>query len=146
MNDRYSSPDAGRLDDVFDVPGKRTTGTGRRHIAITGPGWNGTLPKASRSTSRRPACVDLGRIYCTGTPEDYKAVTRYRTNKRSAAERLWQALHAAGRQSGPVDRHEEAVRDQVNELDADAYFTLLAGVVEDQSTNRSRRADGREAG
>jgi hypothetical protein len=41
--------------DVFEVPGKRTTGTGAQKYAITGPGWSGTLPRASRSTSHRPA-------------------------------------------------------------------------------------------
>ena len=30
--------------DVFQVPGKRTTGTGPQTYAITGPGWKGTLP------------------------------------------------------------------------------------------------------
>ena len=30
---------------VFQVPGKRTTGTGPQTYAITGPGWSGTLPK-----------------------------------------------------------------------------------------------------
>ena len=29
---------------VFQVPGKRTTGTGAQTYAITGPGWKGTLP------------------------------------------------------------------------------------------------------
>ena len=32
--------------DVFQVPGKRTTGTGPQKYAITGPGWTGTLPAA----------------------------------------------------------------------------------------------------
>ena len=40
---------------VFQVPGKRTTGTAAQTYAITGPGWKGTLPPGSRSTSRRPA-------------------------------------------------------------------------------------------
>ena len=31
--------------DVFQVPGKRTTGTKAQTYAITGPGWTGTLPK-----------------------------------------------------------------------------------------------------
>ena len=30
---------------VFDVPGKRTTGTDAQVYAITGPGWTGTLPE-----------------------------------------------------------------------------------------------------
>ena len=29
---------------VFQVPGKRTTGTKAQKFAITGPGWSGTLP------------------------------------------------------------------------------------------------------
>src|SRR5260370_3315683 len=29
---------------VFQVPGKRTTGTGPQKYAITGPGWKGALP------------------------------------------------------------------------------------------------------
>ena len=33
--------DSGRF---FQVPGKRTTGTGPQKYAITGPGWKGTLP------------------------------------------------------------------------------------------------------
>ena len=39
---------------VFGDPGKRTTGTGAQTIAITGPGWSGTLPPASRNTNPRP--------------------------------------------------------------------------------------------
>ena len=30
--------------DVFQVPGKRTTGDKAQKYAITGPGWKGTLP------------------------------------------------------------------------------------------------------
>ena len=29
---------------VFQVPGKRTTGTGAQKYLISGPGWNGTVP------------------------------------------------------------------------------------------------------
>jgi hypothetical protein len=32
--------------DVFQVPGKRTTGTKAQKYAITGPNWTGTLPKS----------------------------------------------------------------------------------------------------
>ena len=60
---------------VFDVPGKRTTGTGAQTYAITGPGWNGTLPSGMKEYKSATGIVWLlGRIYCTGTPEDYKAV------------------------------------------------------------------------
>jgi hypothetical protein len=60
---------------VFQVPGTRTTGTKAQHYAITGPGWSGTLP-AGVTEYKSPTGIVwiLGRIYCTGTPADYKAV------------------------------------------------------------------------
>ena len=61
--------------DVFQVPGKRTTGTGPQTYAITGPGWKGNLPEGVKEYKSPTAIVwVLGRIYCTGTPEDYAAV------------------------------------------------------------------------
>src|SRR6185437_16820469 len=60
---------------VFQVPGKRTTGTGAQTYAITGPGWKGTLPEGVKEYKSATNIVWLlGRIYCTGTPEDYAAV------------------------------------------------------------------------
>ena len=35
--------------DVFQVPGKRTTGDKAQTYAITGPNWKGKFPKASRN-------------------------------------------------------------------------------------------------
>ena len=60
---------------VFQVPGKRTTGTGPQTYAITGPGWSGTFP-AGVTEYKSPTNLVwiLGRIYCTGTPTDYRAV------------------------------------------------------------------------
>ena len=61
--------------DVFQVPGKRTTGTEAQTFAITGPGWSGELPAGVKEYKSPTALVwMLGRIYCTGTPEDYKEV------------------------------------------------------------------------
>ena len=61
--------------DVFQVPGKRTTGTKAQTFAITGPGWSGELPKGVTEYKSPTGLVWLlGRIYSTGTPEDYKAV------------------------------------------------------------------------
>ena len=45
MKDRYFLfPMLDGWTDVFQVPGKRTTGTGAQTYAITGPGWHGALP------------------------------------------------------------------------------------------------------
>ena len=60
---------------MFADPGKRTTGTAAQKFAITGPGWSGTLPAGVKEYKSATSMVWLlGRIYCTGTPEDYKAV------------------------------------------------------------------------
>jgi hypothetical protein len=45
MKDRYFLfPMLDGWTNVFQVPGKRTTGTKAQKVAITGPGWTGTLP------------------------------------------------------------------------------------------------------
>ena len=53
MKDRYFLfPMLDGWTDVFQVPGKRTTGTGAQTYAISGPGWKGTLPNGVRNTKR----------------------------------------------------------------------------------------------
>jgi hypothetical protein len=76
MKDRYYlMPMLDGWTTVFQVPGKRTTGTGAQTYAITGPGWSGTLPAGIKQYKSPTNIVWLlGRIYCTGTPEDYASV------------------------------------------------------------------------
>jgi len=113
---------------VFEDPGKRTTGTGPQKYAITGPGWSGTVPKGVTEYKSPTGIVwVLGRIYCTGTPEDYKAVHALQ-DKVSAVP-----LSAYGKaytpEPGKVDPAVDmktAVRDQVNAMDATTYFKLFA--------------------
>lgn len=114
--------------DVFQVPGKRTTGTGPQKYAITGPGWKGKLPAGVKQYKSPTSIVWLlGRIYCTGTPEDYAEV-----HKLQDAISLV-PLSAYGKPytppPGKVDPGidmKTAVKDQVNKLTADEYFNLLA--------------------
>src|SRR5580658_11061387 len=48
---------------VFQVPGKRTTGTGPQTYAITGPGWTGSLPSGVKQYKSPTSLVWLlGRI------------------------------------------------------------------------------------
>ena len=76
--------------DVFQVPGKRTTGDKAQTYAITGPGWKGTLPEGVKEYKSPTSMVwILGRTYCTGTPEDYKAVHELQDQVQArAAQRL----------------------------------------------------------
>src|SRR5262249_32801830 len=97
------------------------------------PGWSGTLPAGVKAYKSPTDIVwILGRIYCTGTPEDYAAV-----HKMQDAISLV-PLSSYGKPytppPGQVDSSidmKTAVRDQVNALSADAYFTLLAQLMKD---------------
>jgi hypothetical protein len=129
MKDRYFLlPMLDGWTNVFQVPGKRTTGTGPQKYAISGPGWSGTLPQGVTEYKSPTGIVwVLGRIYCTGTPEDYKAVHALQ-DKVSAVP-----LSAYGKpytpEPGKVDPGVDmktAAREQVNALDAAAYFKLFA--------------------
>jgi hypothetical protein len=118
---------------VFQVPGKRTTGTGPQKYAITGPGWRGTLP-AGVTEYKSPTNIVwlLGRIYCTGTPEDYAAVHKLQEEITVIPLSSYGRAYTppAGNVDASVDM-KTPVRDQVNRLDTNAYFGLLAKLMRD---------------
>ncbi len=132
MKDRYFLfPMLDGWTNVFQVPGKRTTGTGAQTYAITGPGWTGVLPAGVKEYKAPTSIVwILGRIYCTGTPEDYAAVHAAQDQcalvPLSAYGKSFTPL--AGTVDPSVDM-KTAVREQVNKLDTIAYFTLLAKLI-----------------
>ena len=74
-NRYYIMPMLDGFSEVFLVAGSRTTGGRAQTYAITGPGWSGTLPPGVKQVKSPTGMVwILGRIYCTGTPEDYREV------------------------------------------------------------------------
>lgn len=112
---------------VFQVPGKRTTGTGAQTYAITGPGWKGTLPAGVKEYKSPTNIVWLlGRIYCTGTPEDYAAVHKLQDECKLVPLSSYGKPYTppAGKVDPSIDM-KMSVRDQVNRMDAVSYFTLL---------------------
>jgi hypothetical protein len=118
---------------VFQVPGKRTTGTGPQTYAITGPGWKGTLPSGVKEYKSPTAIVWLlGRIYCTGTPEDYAAVHKMQDEISVVPLSAYGKPYTPppGKVDPSIDM-KTAVRDQVNALSVDEYFTLLAKLMVD---------------
>ena len=134
MKDRYYlMPMLDGWTTVFQVPGKRTTGTGAQTYAITGPGWKDTLPAGVKEYKSPTSMVWLlGRIYCTGTPEDYAEVHKLQDECKLVP------LSAHGKSYTPpahkVDPSidmKTAVREQVNKMDAVAYFTLLCKLMKD---------------
>lgn len=134
MDDRYFlMPMLSGWTDVFEVPGKRTTGTKAQTYAITGPNWKGQLPSGVKELKSPTNMVwILGRTYCTGTPEDYKAchaiMDKYQLMPLSAFGKPY--TPPAGKVDPSVDG-KTPVREQVHKMDAVAYFTLLAKLMKD---------------
>ena len=129
MKDRYFlMPMLDGWTTVFQVPGTRTTGTGAQTYAITGPGWSGALPPGVKEYKSPTSIVWLlGRIYCTGTPEDYAAVHALQDEVKLVPLSAYGKPYTPppGKVAPAIDMR-TAVRDQVNRLDTVAYFTLLA--------------------
>jgi len=129
----YLMPMLSGWTDVFQVPGTRTTGTKAQKYAITGPGWQGTLPQGVTEYKSPTNMVwIIGRTYCTGTPADYKAVhqiqDQYKLVPLSAYGKPY--IPPVGKVDPSIDM-KTPVRDQVNRMDAGAYFKLLAALMKD---------------
>ena len=128
--------------DVFQVPGKRTTGTGPQKYAITGPGWKGTLPKDVKdSTNRRPPlCGFLGVSTAQARRMTMQPCTSCRTRSQSCHSVPTASSYTPpeGKVDPSIDM-KTPVRDQVNALTAEAYFSLLATLLKD---NPPAKADG----
>jgi hypothetical protein len=129
MGDRYYlMPMLDGWTDVFQVPGKRTSGDKAQNYAITGPGWAGTLP-AGLTEYKSPTGLVwiLGRIYCTGTPADYAAV--HAAQDKFSLVPLSSYGKPYSPPPGEVDSAfdmKKAVRDQVDAMDVNAFFNYLA--------------------
>jgi hypothetical protein len=144
MDDRYfMMPLLDGWTNVFQVPGKRTTGTDPQTYAITGPEWHGTLPTGVREYKSPTNIVWLlGRIYCTGTQDDYAAVHKLQDEIKLVPLSSYGKpyIPASGKVDPSIDM-KTAVRDQVNRLDTMAYFALLAQLMK---TNPPAPADSPE--
>ena len=118
---------------VFDVPGKRTTGTGAQTFVVTGPGWEGTVPQGMKQYKSPTSIVWLlGRIYCTGTPEDYAEVHKLQDQVKIAPLSGWgKDWKAPQGKVDPAIDMKMPVRDQVNNMSAAEYFTLFAQLLND---------------
>ncbi len=134
MGDRYFLlPMLDGWTEVFQMPGTRTTGDKAKTWAITGPNWKGKLPQGVREYKSPTAIVWLlGRIYCTGTPADYKAVHALQDKIRlfplSSYGKTY--MPSPGQVDSAIDM-KTPVREQVNRMDAGSYFKLLVQLMKD---------------
>ena len=116
---------------VFQVPGKRTTGTKAQKVAITGPGWTGTLPAGVTEYKSPTGLVwILGRIYSTGTAQDYKEVHALQDQVSVVPLSSYGKPYppAPGKVDAALDM-KTAVREQVNAMDGATYFKLFGNLM-----------------
>ncbi|MFZ0680812.1 MAG: DUF1254 domain-containing protein [Candidatus Binatus sp.] len=129
MGDRYfMMPMLSGWTDVFQSPGTRTTGQRAQKYAITGPGWSGALP-AGVTEYKSPTGIVwlLGRIYCTGTPEDYAKVHELQDQISLVPLSRYGKPYTPppARIDPDVDMKTPPVA-QVNALSVNGYFNYLA--------------------
>ena len=129
MTDRYYlMPMLDGWTNVIAAAGSRTTGNQAQTYVIAGPKFRGATPPGI-AVIRSPTDMlwILGRVYCTGTPEDYAAVhaiqDRMKLQPLSSWGRDW--TPPAGRVDPAIDTR-TGVRDQVDRMTGVDYFRLLS--------------------
>jgi len=128
----YLMPMMDAWTNVFASPGKRTTGTRRGNFAITGPGWQGPLPKGVTEIKSPTSMVWLiGRTQANGT-HDFPAVHRIQDQYRLTPLSAWPGgARRAPEKAAPrtlIDTQTSPV-DQVAAMDAQAFFSRFASLL-----------------
>lgn len=115
--------------EVIGNPGTRTTGDKAGDYAITGPGWEGTLPAGVKQIKSGTSIVWLlGRTYSSGTPDDLAAVHAIQDQYTLVPLALF-GKSASAPEKGVVDDTidmKTPPRDQIDHLDAATFFKRLA--------------------
>jgi hypothetical protein len=113
--------------DVFDSPGKRTTGTSAQVLAIAGPGWQGQLP-AEATLIHSPTGVGwiIGRTQTNGNA-DYDAVRKFQAGLVAIPFSQWGKAYQppVGKINPDWDMATPPI-EQVERLNPGAYFSLFA--------------------
>ncbi len=129
----YLMPMLSGWTDVFASPGTRTTGTQAKDFAITGPFWKGTLPDGVQQLKSPTNMVwIIGRTYCTGTPEDYKAVHAIQDQYTLVPLSSYGKPYTPQKGTvNPAIDMKTPVRTQVNRMDANTFFNKMTALMVD---------------
>lgn len=127
----YIMPMLSGFNEVFYVAGSRATGQKAQTYVITGPRWNGSLPDSITHVKSPTALVwILGRVYCTGTEEDYAAVHTLQDQFQSVPLNAWGKSYTPP--EGIADPNfdmKTGVRDQVNAMPMKDFFSYLSALL-----------------
>ena len=128
----YIMPMLSGFNEVFFVAGSRSTGGNAQQYLITGPGWTGAAPEGLTRVESPTALVwILGRVHCSGTPEDYSAVHELQDRFSSVPLNAFDQPYSP--QPGVVDETFDMgkdVRKQVNDLPLADFFAHLAELLD----------------
>jgi DNA sulfur modification protein DndE len=130
MGDRYwlmSVFDA--WTNVIEAPGTRTTGNAAQDFAIVGPSWKGKLPDGMKKIESSTNLVWIvGRIATLGTEDDFTAVHGLQAQLTITPLSSWGRPYrpAIPAPVDPAIDMKTAARDQVNHMNAETFFTVLA--------------------
>ena len=142
VNDRYYlMPMLSGWTNVFASPGTRTTGDKAGDYAITGPSWSSTLPSGIKEFKSPTNLVWLlGRTYSTGTAEDYDAVHKIQDEySLTPLSRFGSPYTPPQGKVDPDIDMTTPVREQVNAMNAETFFTTLAQLMKE---NPPAKEDG----
>lgn len=124
----YLMPILDAWSEVIASPGTRTSGNKAGDFAITGPQWSGTLPAGLHEIKSKTNMLWFaGRTYTSGTSEDYAAV--HAIQDQYSLVPLADFGKPYSPPEGTVDPSidmKTPPRDQVNKMEAGAFYKLLA--------------------
>jgi len=116
--------------DVFATLGKRSTGTAKSNTAIVPPGWTGTLPSGMARIDAPTPHVWVKNLIQADGPADYPTVNALQDGFVLTPLAQWnlpaQASHA--KPDASLDL-KTAVREQVDSMPTDAFFTYAADLL-----------------
>jgi hypothetical protein len=129
----YMMPMLDAWSNVFQSPGKRTTGTKKGDFAIIGPKWKGELPKDVEEITSPTETVWVNGRTQTNGKADYAAVAKLQDQYKLTPLSQWhkrgaKGLHAAAAPRAGVDVKTAPV-DQVAKMNAQTFFTRFASLL-----------------
>jgi hypothetical protein len=129
----YMMPMLDAWTNVFQSPGKRTTGTKKADFAIIGPKWKGELPKDVEEIRSPTEMVWLNGRTQTNGKADYAAVAKLQDQYKLTPLSQWhkagaKAVHASPGPQPGVDIKTAPV-EQVAKMSTQAFFTRFAALL-----------------
>lgn len=118
---------------VIQSLGSRTTGEKASTFLVTGPGWNGQVPKGMKEVkSPSKYMLILGRTYADGTKDDYQIVNGLQTQYRLTPLSAWGIDYTY--KAPPVDpdpgiNMSDKPQKVILDMGTEGYFNMMADLL-----------------